>query len=262
MRKTLVKLMIIVLILGVALCNYSIAADTATAQLEFTGVSNSYNKGSEIQIPLKIKNITGTGFAAIGADYEYNSNIFENVSFQQETGWETPVDYEGHFDVYTSSLENVTTDQNVLTLKANIKSNAANGTYQIKLTNVELAGDASYEISEVVATIVVNNSTTPTNNTVNNTTVNNTVVNNTVTNNVVNNAVVNNTVTNNVVNNTVVNNTVRNNTVNNTNVTNNAINSIIPYVGMNTPMFGVGIVVLIIAAGTAIYKYNKYKSLK
>lgn len=305
MRKTFLKIILISLIMCLTFSGYSTAENatppTGTCNITLTTAKGTYNKGDEIEILVKVSNITTTGN---GVDSFQGYLHFNNTAFEF-------VDYEGYSSRYAPDLDWICdggqwmdadektnendsgvllmayridgsddtrsgptkSNGNIMRIYMKVKDTAPDGNYEISMQNIELDGenesthivtDYLYVSKAKKDVTIGNGGTTPTNNTVNNTTTNNTVVNNTVKNNVVNNTVVNNTVTNNTVkNNTVVNNTVKNNTVNNTtNVTNNVINSIIPYVGMNTPMFGVGIVIMLIAAGTAIYKYRKYKSLK
>lgn len=300
MRKTFLKIILISLIMSLAFSGYATAENatppTGTCNITLTTNQETYNKGDEIEILVSVSNITTTGNGVDGFQgyLHFNNAAFEFVDYEGYSARYAPdLDWvcdggewmdadektnEGDAGIClmayringTDESKNgpTTEDGNIMKIYMRVKDTAPDGNYEISLQDVELDGEN--ETTHIITDYLVvskakkdvkigNGGTTPTNNTVNNTTTNNTVVNNTVT----NNTVANNTVTNNtVVNNTVVNNTVRNNTVNNTNVNNNVLNTILPYVGMNTPMFGIGIVVMLIAAGTALYKYRKYKSLK
>ena len=273
MKKICIKMIIVALIICIALCNYSLAADTC--KLELVPSAASYKAGDEVKVTLKISNINaGTGFSIMDGVLDYNTSIFDSFTVAGTTAWSSATNDDTYIQVASANLEDRTDNADVLVVTLKLNASAANGTYDVKLKDVSFVGGGNYHADEVVGKVVVNNGTTPANNTVaNNTVVNNTVVNNTVANNTVANNTVNNTVVNNTVNNTVVNNTVNNtvvnNTVNNTpaNTTNNAVNDniangILPYAGLNKPFMAVGIVVVMFAGLTALYKFKKYKSLK
>lgn len=297
MKKTSLKIIIISLIMCLVFCGYSTAdntqSTTGTCKITLNTQTSTYNPGDEIEILVKISDIntSGNGVDSFKGFLHFDNRAFEFLTYNgydkrnnSDIDWlvdstmdDDEIANEDNSGVLLMAYRIDGSDDtrsgptksngNIMRIYLQVKDSAPNGNYEISMENIELDGEneTTHEITDYLVVnkakkdITIGTPTpTPANNTVNNTTTNNVVVNNTT----VNNIVTNNTVTNNVVNNTVVNNTVKNNTVNNTNVNNNVINSIIPYVGMNTPIFGLGIVVMIIAAGTAIYKYNKYKSLK
>lgn len=301
MRKTFLKIILISLIMCLAFSGYATAENatppTGTCNITLTTDKETYNKGDRIVITVSVSDIetTGNGVDGFQGYLHFNNTAFQFLDYVGNSAVDHPdldwicdggqyidadektneddagiclMAYRIDLDEEDGNMGPTKEDGKIMQIYMKVKDTAPDGNYEISLQDIELSGEN--ETTHIITDYLVvskakkdvkigNGGTTPTNNTVNNTTTNNTVVNNTVT----NNTVTNNTVTNNtVVNNTVVNNTVRNNTVNNTNVNNNVLNTILPYVGMNTPMFGIGIVVMLIAAGTALYKYRKYKSLK
>lgn len=252
MKKTLIKIMIITLIICTMFCNYTMAEGTDGVQFQLIPSADSAKPGDTIEVVFKATNNT-KGIAELSGLLEYDENAFEKLdledttnSFVKGSGWATPEFLENMLDVHTTNLEDVTGDQNIFTIKLKVKSDIKDGKYSVSITDLTTAGNENAKIERVSADINVKTAAVepPVDN------------NNTTTNNTTTNSTVNNTTTNNTTNNTTENNTVTNNSSTNTGNVNE-----LPYAGLNNVSLGVAVVVILLAAGTALYKYNKYKSL-
>lgn len=265
MKKQLLIIISIAMILAVivAVANISMAGGTG-CDLQLNPSVSTLNPGDEVEITLKIKNITVTqGISGISGNLTYDSNAFEYVSSEVVSNNWNANSTTLETDFTTKNGQGVKADEDIAKFKFRVKSSATAKNYTFTYTNAEskpVEAQVTQEFqTQITTNVTVRSSVTPTNNIIDNTVVNNVVTNDVVDNNtVVNNAVDNNTVVNNVVvNNVVVNNAV----VNNVAINANSSNSIVPYTGVKVGL-GLTVFVAIIGALVAGIRYKKFNSIK
>ena len=292
MKKGIICSIIIVLI---AIVTLPIFASTYMVKITAKD-STQITSGDVVTFVVKISNIDKEhGVGAISGKLEYNQSVFETITndnIVSGEGWgsisfndtETSSAY-GYFVTERSSGDIITTDNELMTITAKVKSNATLGNTTIKVTNLSASdGNNDFFTEDAMLTLIVkdkssgdnnntNNNNTNNNNTNNNTNNNNTNNNNTNNNNTNNNNTNNNntnnnnTNNNNTNNNNTNNNNTNNNNTNNNNTNNNnsedkndntLANSDIPYAGIENYI----IPTILIICGIAIIFYVRYNKIK
>ena len=275
MKKTLIKLIVLILVMCIGICNYSIAAGD-NCELEVITPQETYKPGDEVRLVLKVKNITtsSTGVALYQGTLTFDSNAFEFLELagkdnrnNKDIDWiiDPVTDEEIQnaaqglvITAYTSTYEDSKSDANIVAIYLRVKDNVQDGNYNVNFEGNELAGTTVEINKNNFSKPIKIASSTPVEPTVTPVPVSPTVtpvpVSPTVTPVPVSPTVtpvpVSPTVTPVPVSPTV------------TPTPTEDKPSILPYAGMSSKFIVIGTILLILAGITAVYVYNKYKSLK
>ncbi len=144
--KNITKLLSVIIIGMLLLCsifaNNSYAADDPIIACKVSTFlsPNNPSPGQELSIDISVSEIK-VPIAGVGFTLNYEQNLFDFVSINSDNGWNKVDRADLTFMCYQESLESVTKEGKIATIKLKVKDNASATTTNVGLTGIQVALD-------------------------------------------------------------------------------------------------------------------------
>lgn len=139
MKKIITIITIMIMILSVGVLNAYAAYD---CDVVLTLAKEKYEPGDTIEITVSAQNINaGDGITGISTVIEPDSNAFENMELIKTDNWDAPSTTGTTVSTNVTSLEGQTTNQDMFKIKLTVKSDIADGEYDVTLKSIVFATD-------------------------------------------------------------------------------------------------------------------------